>query len=405
MSNVVVIGGGPSGLVAAIYASYNRNKVTVLERNSSPLKKLLLTGNGKCNYFNSNQEISNYNSSDIEILKSIITDNNLNNILEFFDKIGIVPKIKNGYYYPYSSLAFSVKEAILKEAEQNNIEIINDFLVEEVVKKDNKFIINPNKENLKFDNLVLATGSKACPKTGSDGIGYKIAKSFNHNILKPLPALVQLKGDENYFKDWAGIRCDVKVSLYENEKFVDEQIGEIQLTNYGVSGICVFNLSSKIKRGLEENKKEVIKINFLSFIDSDVDSWIIDRNNKLINRTIIELLEGVINYKLLRVILKKCNIKYDVSWNKLKENEKQILIKNLVSFDLNIIDTNDFDNAQVCSGGVLLSEINPETMESLKENNLYIVGELLDVDGLCGGYNLTFSFISGMIAGSSIKGD
>lgn len=401
MKNVVVVGGGASGIVAAIYASYKGNSVTLLERNSSALKKLLLTGNGKCNYFNSNQEITNYNSNDIDLVKKIITDNNIEETLDFFDKIGIVPKIKNGYYYPYSNTALSIKEALLKEAKENNVNIINDFLVESITKENGKFIINHDNK-FKYDSLVLATGSKACPKTGSDGIGYEILKQFNHTIIKPLPALVQLVGDGNYFKEWAGVRCDAKISLYENNKFTKAEIGEIQLTNYGLSGICVFNLSGKVKRGLENNKKETVTINFLPFIENNIKEWFESRNSKVKNRNIVELLEGIINYKLVRIIMKKINIKYDATWNSLSDKEKEILIQNLISFKVDIIDTCSFDNAQVCSGGVSLTEINLTTMESLKEKNLYVIGELLDIDGACGGYNLTIAWITGILAGKAI---
>ena len=397
MKRVVIVGAGASGLIASIFASSN-NEVIILERNSSPLKKILLTGNGKCNYFNENQDITNYNSNNIDLVKEIINQNNINSVLEFFDNIGIIPKVKNGYYYPYSNLSNSIKEALLKEANLNNVKIRTDYLVKDIVKKDNKFIIN---NEIECDYVILSTGSKACPKTGSDGIGYELLKKFNHNIIKPLPALTQVIGNKSYFKDWVGIRVDAKVSLYENDKFIKEEVGELQLTKTGLSGICIFNLSGKIKRGLDKCYKEKVVINFLPFVDN-IEEFLKDRNDKVKNRTIIELLEGLINYKLIKILLKESNIDEDKYYNELNSIKKETLCNNLTKFNVDIIDTNDFDNAQVCSGGLSLEEININTMESKLVSGLFVIGELLDIDGICGGYNLTIAWISGMLAGKYI---
>ena len=392
MKRVVVVGAGASGLIASIFAS-KKSEVIILERNSSPLKKLLLTGNGKCNYFNDNQDINNYNSSNIDLVEEIITQNNITNVLDFFDRIGIVPKIKNGYYYPYSNLSNSVKEALLKEASLNKVKIVTNYLVEDIKKENNKFIIN---NDIICDYLILSTGSKAYPKTGSDGIGYELLKKFGHKIIKVLPALTQIIGSKIY--DWAGIRVDAKVSLYENNTFIKEEVGELQLTKNGLSGICIFNLSGRLKRGLDSGNKEDIIINFLPNI-TNIKLFIDERDNKVKNRTILELLEGLINYKLVKIILKESKIDENKYYEELNNSEKETLLNNLTKFKLNIIDTNSFDNAQVCSGGIPLTEININTMESKIVDGLFIVGELLDIDGICGGYNLTVAFISGMLAG------
>jgi len=397
MKKVVVIGCGASGIIASIFASSN-NEVIVLERNSSPLKKLLLTGNGKCNYFNDDQSISNYNSSNIDLVEKIISENNIESVLSFFDKIGIVPKIKNGYYYPYSNLSNSIKEALLKEASLKGVKIKTDYLVKNIEKINNKFIIN---NEIECDYVIISTGSKACPKTGSDGIGYEILKKFGHNIIKVLPALTQLIGNKPYFKDWAGIRVDAKVSLYENNKYICSQVGEVQLTKTGLSGICIFNLSGKVKKGLDKGNREDVSINFLPFT-GDIESFLEDRNNKVKERTILELLEGLINYKLVKIILKESKVDENKYYNELNEKEKNNLFNNLINFKVNIIDTNDFENAQVCSGGLPLTEINVNTMESNIVEGLFITGELLDIDGLCGGYNLTIAWISGILAGTYI---
>lgn len=401
--NVLVIGGGASGMVAAIYAAKQGNKVTILEKNKVLGKKILVTGNGKCNYYNEDQNDIHYHSSNLDILKQIVTVDKKEEMLKFFNSIGIIPKIKNGYYYPNSNQATSIQTALIKEIDLRNINIIFE---EEVIdiSYQQKFIVTTNCKQYQADKVIIATGSKAAPKTGSDGKGYELAKKFGHTIIKPLPALVSLIGDENYLKDWAGIRSDVEVSLYENNQFIKKEIGEIQLTNTGISGICVFQLSGIVARGLEEGKKEQIKINFLPFIKEDFINWMNQRNEIVKNRTISELLDGLLNYKLVNLILKLSNIKREDYWNSLDQKKKLKLSRNLLEFSFDVTKTNSYDQAQVCSGGVSLLEVNPITLESKKQKGLYFTGELLDVNGDCGGYNLTFAFISGMMAGKNAGG-
>ena len=406
MKEIVIIGGGASGILAAIYASKNKkNKVTILERNQECAKKILVTGNGKCNYWNEDQNINHYHSQNKELVEKIITKENQQEILTFFDNLGIIPKIKNGYYYPFSNQATTIKKVLLNELNRNKVDIKNNTLVTNIKKEETKFVITTESEIYKADSLIIATGSYAAPKTGSTGMGYDFLEKLNHTIIKPLPALVQLKTNGNFLKEWQGIRTDVILTLYENNNKIKEESGEIQLTNYGISGICTFNLSHFISRGLYENKKEKILINFLPFLNlsskEEYINWFDKRNiNKKI--TISEDLETILNYKLVNIILKQSNINNSSNWNELSEKKKKILIENLISFPLTITGTNSYNEAQVCNGGVLLTEINPNTMESKIIENLYITGEILDVAGDCGGYNLTFAWISGMLAGKNV---
>ncbi len=408
MSRVIVVGGGASGLVAAIQAARNNNQVTIIERNNTCGKKILITGNGKCNYWNEDQDINHYHSSNPDILSQIITVENQNLVLEFFHSIGIVPKINKGYYYPYPNIAASIQYALKKEVEVEGVTLIENVVVNSIEKEGNEFIINSDTEHITCDKLILATGSKACPKTGSDGIGYDLAKRFGHTIIPVLPALVQLKGEGNYFKLWNGIRTYATLTLYEDGKYCKEESGELQLTEYGISGICVFNISRFVSNGLHAHKKEAVMINFAPWFTGNVQAfieWMGQRNQAMTNRKLYELLEGFLHYKLVDILLKISNIDKQKSWIQLTDNEKKILVELILAFPLEIIGTNSFDKAQVCSGGVSLEEINPITMESKKVKGLYIAGELLDVDGDCGGYNLGFAWISGMIAGRGVESD
>ena len=394
---VVVIGGGASGMVCAIKLAIRGIDVTILEKNNSVCKKVLITGNGKCNYFNSDMNINHYRSNYINFLDDIITNENINKVHEFFNSIGIVPRIKNGYYYPYSNTSTTIKNLLLLECIRLGIKIITDTNVIDIIKED-KFIIKTNNNDIICDKVVLATGSIA--STRDEYNMYKILNKIGHNIIKPLPALVMLEGIGNYFKDWAGIRVDASVSLYENDKYIDTEAGEVELTNYGISGICIMNLSGRISRIIDNGNKASLRINFIPNIDNGY-KYLEERYKLLPNLNVIEMLESIFNYKLLHIILKKCHIDDKLTWNKLNDKEKQLLVENIFNFKLDIKSTKGFKFAQVVSGGVDLKEIN-NNFESKIVNGLYIIGELLDVDGDCGGYNLGFAWISGMIVGDNL---
>ena len=401
---IIVVGGGCSGVVAAINAKNKDNEVVILERNNTLLKKLLLTGNGRCNYFNETYSIDNYHSNNIDLVNDFISDKNITMSKEFFDNLGIVPKIKNGYYYPYSNQAVSIKDILVNEVNRLGIKVIYDTYVEDIEKED-KFIIKTNNEEYICDKLILSTGSFAYPKTGSDGHGYSILEKLGHTIIKPVPALVQLNANSKYLKDWDGVRSDVYLELFEDGEYLTKEEGEIQFTNYGISGICTFNLSHFISRGLEENKKYVVKINFVPFIKTLISPWLYEYANKNKEKDIYELLEGFLNKKLIPIILKESNIKSSKKYDELTKEEKIKLINSLRHFKVEITSTKGFDSSQVCNGGVSLDEININTMESKIVKDLYIIGELLDINGNCGGYNLTECWISAILSGKSIGED
>ena len=409
MEQVIIIGGGASGLVSAIYSAKKGYKVTILEKNNHPGKKILITGNGKCNYWNKIITTDNYNTSSKDKLEKIINNKNKKEIINIFNKIGIIPKIRDNYYYPYSNQATSIQTALIKECEVLGVNIVTNCEVTDIKKENSMFTIYTTNGIYTSKKIIISTGSLAYPKTGSTGDGYQFAKKFGHNIITPLPALVQLKAKESYLKEWQGIRSDVSVTLLENNKKIKTEIGEIQLTDYGVSGICIFNLSSIISRGLYNNKEEKIIINFLHPFNINSEQEFINfmntRNKTMNNRTISDLLDGFLNYKLINLILKLSKIKREERWNTISNKQKSILSNFLINFTVSIIGTNSFDTSQTTTGGIPLSEINIETMESLKCKGLYFTGELLDVDGNCGGYNLAFAWITGMLAGVGVSND
>lgn len=400
MCDIVIIGGGVSGIVSAIKSFNGRNRITILERNNKCLKKLLLTGNGRCNYFNDDTSISNYHSMREDLLDKVINSDNMSRILDFYNELGIIPKIKNGYYYPFSNQASTVRDALLFEVMKLGISIKYNYLVEKIECSNNKFIIN---DSIVCDKVIIATGSCSYPKTGSDGMGYDFLRKFGHNIIKPLPALVQLNSDFKYCRELSGIRSDVILSLYEDDEFISSSVGEVQLTDYGISGICTFNLSHFVTRGLDVGKKEVIKVNFLPFIKDNYMEWFNTYSNKHNDKNIYMLLCNILNYKLVKVILKVCSIDNETYYNELDYNSRSLLIDNLTNFKFNIVSTKDFNFSQVCNGGVSLDEVNLSTFESLIVDGLYITGEVLDINGNCGGYNLICAVISGILVGDDLS--
>lgn len=405
MKKVIVIGGGASGLTASIYASKN-NDVLLIEKNNNLGKKILVTGSGKCNYFNSDFTIKHFSSENIELLDQIINNENINRINNFFESLGLVSRIRDGYYYPYSNQAISIQNSLLTTIKNHNIKVLTNTVVIDIKYENNIYIVETNNGEYEADNIILATGSRAFYDDMDADIGYKILKKFNHHIIKPLPGLVGLKGNESYFKEWNGIRADVKVSLYEQNNLIKEEVGEIQLTNYGVNGICILQLSNYAVRLLDNKKKIHLSINFLDFLNiKDKDSFINyfnKRNSSLNNRTISELFDTILNYKLSNLILKLSKIDLNRSYDSLSSLELNTLINNMISFRLDIIGANSYKEAQTVTGGVDISLINLKTMESKIQKGLYVCGELLDINGECGGYNLGLAWITGIISGIKV---
>lgn len=376
-----IIGGGISGLVAAINLKSNDNEVIILEKNNKCGKKLLMTGNGRCNFWNQNQDPSKYTTENRELISKIINPETEEKAITFLCDLGLVSMIKDGYYYPMSNQAATVYDLLMNEINKKNIIIKYEEEVKDISKNE-KFMVKTDNNTYTFDKVVLSTGSKAYPKTGSDGFGYEILKKFNHNIVKPLPALTGLKIENKY--PWHGIRCDVKLLLKEDDKIIGYEDGEIQLTDYGISGICVFNLSLLVSKGLDLGKKEEIIIDFIPFLETIemARDWFTDRTNKT-NRTVNELISGILNNKLYPILVNE-----DRLFTVLTHEEQDKVLNNLINFKVNIIGIKDFNEAQVCIGGVSLEDINLDTMESKLVKDLYVTGELLDLTGVCGGYNI-----------------
>ena len=305
---IIIIGSGASGLAAGISLLRCGYDVTILERTNISGKKLLLTGAGRCNFFNSDQNIVHYHSSDKDILAKIITSDNIHLVEDFITSLGIIPKVKDGYYYPFANQAYNMKELLERTYLDLGGKIKYNYLVEKIEKKNSLFLIN---DTISCDKLILATGSKAYKMTGSDGIGYQLAKKFNHHIVKVLPSLTSLITREKI--NLKGVRVDAKVTLYEDGVKVREELGQVQFTDYGLSGICIFNLSYYAVKGLNKNKKEVITIDLMPFMDKV----------SFKNKKVYDLLLGFLPNKMIDYILKTLDISKDVYYENLKNEKRQ----------------------------------------------------------------------------------
>ena len=391
MKKVIIIGSGVSGLVSAINIKNNNNEVLVLEKNQVPGKKILITGNGRCNFLNDDFTKEHFHSVLNNDISKIITLENKLRVLTFIRSLGIETKMKNGYYYPFTNKANTVRDALYEEAVKLGVEFKFEYEVFDIKKTGDKFKIN---NDLTCDILIMSSGGKAYPKTGSDGSSYILLEKLGHTVTDLYPSLVQLETENKYLKELDGVRTDVIVGIYDSDKLIKSETGELLFTSYGVSGICVFNLS----RYANIIDNPIIRINLMPYT-KDYKNYILNlKDNK-----IYEVLKRIVNEKIASVILKLIGAPKDKLKSELSENELNNLIDQLTSFKLEVFGTKSFDNSQVTMGGVDVNEINIETFESKKVSNLFLEGELLDVDGDCGGYNISFAIISALIASDRIK--
>ncbi len=415
MKKIAIIGGGASGLVAAIAAARCPDThVRILEHKNRPGKKILSTGNGRCNLTNAYQDPSCYRSETPKLAEKVLEAFGYEDTLHFFDELWLRVKSRNGYFYPANDQAAAVADILIMEAERLGVNIQTETHVTGIkpVGKSG-FHILTDKGTFSSDKVILATGGKAAKVLGSDGSGYTFARSLGHSIVPVVPALVQLKVKEHPFAKAAGVRVDATVkAVREKDKkdlVVCSDTGEVQITAYGISGIPVFQISRYIARALYEKKPAFVELDLLPAMrEEEVLSMLIrhaESRKRVDKSEACELLMGLFHGKLVPELLKSVDIAPRVWVSKLTREDLVRLVRRIKHTRLTITDTNGFDNAQVCAGGVRLSEINCSTMESLCQKNIYLTGELLDVDGICGGYNLQWAWATGYLAGVSAGRD
>ena len=405
MRTVAVIGGGASGMMAAVTAASEGARVILLEHKDRIGKKILSTGNGRCNFTNIHQEPICYHSEDPLFPWEVVERFNAQAVISFFLQLGVYSKNRNGYIYPNSDQASAVLDAFRMELDRLKVEIRTGVECREIRPGKKGFTVLTDQGPVRADRVILCAGSKAAPTTGSDGSGYDLAKKLGHRILPVLPALTALKCEEKFFKSIAGVRANGSVSIWSGGECIAKDTGEIQLTDYGISGIPVFQVSRYASKLLYEKKEMDAVLDFMpDFTKEQTNAFLRARAKTRPDKSAEMFLIGLFHKKLCDLWIRLSEIPRQRKAGELTEDEIARLTDLIKEFRVRVRETNPYDKAQVCCGGVDTREVNPETLESVYVPGVYFAGEILDVDGMCGGYNLTFAWASGYVAGKAASG-
>lgn len=402
--DVLVIGGGASGMMAAIQAAALGADTAIIEHTDKAGKKILMTGNGRCNLTNTLQTKNCYRGKNPDFTWQAFSHFNEKDTIQFFNEAGLLLKERNGYVYPFNEQAAAVREVLLDELLRLKAAVYYETEITRTERGKAFFrCFDTNGRVYEGRSLILAAGSKAAPKTGSDGSGYALAEKLGHKIIKPLPALVQLEGKGSYFKSIAGVRTHAALTLYIEEKrkemaAVASDTGELQLTDYGISGIPVFQVSRFASAALNEHKKVIAEIDFLPLWEQNEIRIRLKKQLRERNKTVRQVVSAWLNSKLAAMLCKQAELSENAE--KLSDVEEKRLLLLLKHFRIEITAAKSFDYGQICAGGVDTEMVCADTMQSLKCPGLFFCGEILDVDGICGGYNLQWAWTSGFLAGN-----
>lgn len=407
--DAAVIGAGASGLMTAICAARRGRDVILLEHMDQPGKKILATGNGKCNYTNADQTLDAYYCEDRSFIRTVLEQFSCTDAIRFFEELGIRPLQKNGTcIYPESEQASSIRNALTAEVKRLQIPLVLSAAVQSIQKDTDKniFLIQTKGQPVYCRSCVLAAGGMAAKKTGSDGSGYIYAKQLGHTITKPLPALTALTADYSRRKLPAGVRIGCLASLLIDTKTKARERGELQITDYGISGIVIFQFSRTAVRALSEKRQVQVSLDFKPDMSKkELTAYLKNRFLGIYTaqKEAGEGLNGFLPDKLSAVILSQSGILQNTRCKDLDETQIRNLVRYIKDNRVTVTGYRDFDFAQATAGGVPVSQIHPRTMESRLVKGLFFAGEIIDADAKCGGYNLQWAWASGYIAGRSIQ--
>lgn len=410
--DVIIIGGGASGVMCAIACKDFGLDVVLLEGTDRICKKVLTTGNGRCNITNSSikEPFLSYHSKNNDFFTDTLKNFSVNDTINFFSILGLpLIELENGKMYPRSLQASSVIDIFRMALDDKEIPLYLNHKVNSIIKTKKGFTlsIKNSEDTFSCKKLILCTGGKSAANTGSDGSGYTLAKTLGHNIINPLPGIVQLKLNYPHLKALSGVKFNGWVDLFINDKLIRREFGEILFTDYGISGPPILQISSNASIALSMKKKVQIKIDMLPDMDEDTLINFLEGHFGMFgHRSVTESFIGIINKKLIPTILKEAHISslhkpcYELEWE-----EKSNIYNLLKSWAFEVSDTNSFSNAQVTVGGVDTSEVNSNSLESKLCKNLFFCGEVLDVNGDCGGFNLQWAWSSALAAAKAVKND
>lgn len=407
--DLIIIGGGASGLIAAITAKDFGIDVAIVEGTDRIGKKILTTGNGRCNISNNciKPPFINYHSSNPNFKFNALDKLSLEDTKNFFLSLGLpIIELKTGKLYPQSLQASSVVDILKMAIKDRNIPLYTNCKIKDIHKGKKFKLSTTNDEHKLFtaNKIILACGGKTAPKTGSDGSGYNLAKSLGHSITPLVPGIVQLKLDYPHLRALSGVKFDGYVTLIVNNEIIKKDFGEILFTDYGISGPPILQVSALASQNTFNKRKTEIVVDLLpNYSKEELENFLECHFAILSHRPIINALTGVIHKKIIPVLLKECGITnlqmpcYELSWQ-----EKAKIINTLKSWKFTCTGTNDFNQAQVTVGGIDTKDVYSDTLESKLVPNLYFCGEILDVHGDCGGFNLQWAWSSGYTVATSI---
>lgn len=391
---IAIIGGGASGICAALEAKYSDPSVliTIFERLPKIAKKILATGNGRCNYTNENLSPSHFYGNP-EFLRQVLTSSYADTE-NYFRTLGLLSYHEDGRIYPRSQQAASLRDVLIDKLNEDKITLKVETPVNCLVKHKNGFKVNDEY----FDAVIVACGGKASPVQGSDGSCYSLIKSLGHTITPLYPALCGLTTNDKGFNLLKGVRTQCKASLYSDTTILGEESGEVQFTDKGVSGIPVMNLSHLCKN----NNNLTLSLDLCEDIsESELSEHIKSIKSSSPHKETENLLSGIVNLKLGFAVMNKAGLKPHTEISALSNRDINNICDVLKAFDINITCTKGFDSAQVTCGGVNTEEVNPKTMMSKILDGLFLCGEVLDIHADCGGYNLHLAWTTGRIAGNA----
>ena len=398
MKRIIVVGAGASGLMSAFYAKNENTSVTILEALEKPGRKLLATGNGRCNLtYASGKPLISYRGGHPQFPDDVLSAFSQKDTRQFFEEHGMLMHEKNQGIYPYTDQAQTVLGLLMDAVQEKGVKIKTRERVTKILKKKEKegqsFLVVTEGWKYEADAVILACGSKAAVSLGATDDGYLLAKDLGHRITPLFPALVPLKTKETRFQALSGLRSTAKVMLMLDGKKAAESFGELQWTSYGISGIVVFQVSRFAAEGLYLGKQVQAVVNLLSDQDIHMISRILGNQKKRADRIFL----GLFPQKIASLLLELSGYRpSDI----LMEEQIYRVLDMACHLTMHVTGTRSFEYAQVCAGGVDTSEIDSRTLESRKVSGIYFAGELLDVDGACGGYNLQWAWSSGFVAGT-----
>lgn len=420
--DVAVVGGGAAGMTAAITAARAGAKAVLLERNDRLGRKLLMTGNGKCNLGNRDLKQSDYYSDDMAVAASVLDRFGTEETIAFFASLGLLVREKRGYLYPVSEQAAVVLDVLRYGLEREQAEVLTEALVQEIRQwkpekagEDGRaeYVLQlQDGRRLRARRVILTCGGQAAPATGSDGSGYALARALGHRVIDPVPSLVQLHCGEKYCKALAGVRAEGTVRIYPAQSTgsgkkdaaqpcVCEEHGEIQLTEYGISGIPVFQLSGQVNQLLAQDRKLRAELDFFPQYEArDYEQFCQQRLKRTDGGTVEAFFTGMLHKKIMNVCIRQAGLSPEQEVAQADPKKLRQVFALCRRLPFTITGSHPFENAQVCRGGVSLKEVDLQ-LQSRRCRGLYLAGELLHVDGRCGGYNLQWAWASGSIAGAA----